>query len=288
METLPAKKPKYKFLIIIPTIIVLFSIGFLVNNFLQTGEWVERGIELKGGTLVEIRTSETRIIEIGDILTAKFGQTEVKELSGLTGHAISIQLGSEVNTDDVISELQKFGIDTTDSAIRKVGSALGESFWQQVQVGIIASFIMMGIVIFLIFRTAVPSIAAMTAAISDIIVTLAIMDIIGLPLTLATFAALLMLIGYSVDTDILLTTRVLRGQDTTKERIMSGLKTGLTMTFTSMAAMTALFIVNINPVLSQIALVILIGLSVDIIMTWLQNATILRWYADRKGVAAQC
>ena len=68
----------------------------------------------------------------------------------------------------------------------------------------------MGLVVFIYFRTLVPSLAVILAAFSDIVVTLAIFNLTGEKLSTAGVAAFLMLIGYSVDTDILLNTRVLK------------------------------------------------------------------------------
>ena len=34
----------------------------------------------------------------------------------------------------------------------------------------------------------------------------------------------------------------------------------------------------------QIMTIILIGLLVDVIMTWIQNVSLLKWYADKKGI----
>ena len=57
-----------------------------------------------------------------------------------------------------------------------------------------------------------PSGAVVLSAFADIVMTAAVMTVIGIELTLPTTAALLMLIGYSVDSDILLTMRVLKRQ----------------------------------------------------------------------------
>jgi len=56
----------------------------------------------------------------------------------------------------------------------------------------------------------VPSSCVILAAVSDIISTIAVTNLLGLKMSTAGIAALLMLIGYSVDTDILLTTKVLK------------------------------------------------------------------------------
>ena len=144
----------------------------------------------------------------------------------------------------------------------------------------------MGFIVFFIFRTFVPSIAVIMSAASDIIITLGLMQLFGIQLSLAGLAALLMLIGYSVDTDIMLTSRLLKESEekTVNEKVKRALKTGLTMTSTSIVAMTALFISSISVVLSEIAAVLLIGLAADIINTWFMNSVILKWYVVRKGM----
>jgi len=142
----------------------------------------------------------------------------------------------------------------------------------------------MGLVVFIYFRTAVPSLAVILAAFSDMIITLAIIDLIGIKLSTAGIAAFLMLIGYSVDTDILLTTRVIkRKEGSVFDRVIGAAKTGLTMNLTTLSALTIAFIFTPSEVLKQIMLILIIGLLVDIINTWLQNAAILRYYIEKKG-----
>jgi len=112
------------------------------------------------------------------------------------------------------------------------------------------------------------------------------MNVLGINLSLPTFAALLMLIGYSVDTDLLLTSRVLKSGSELPipERIKGAVKTGLTMTGTTSVALAVLMISNLSPVLSEIASVLLIGLLLDTINTWIQNVAIIRRYAEKKGL----
>ena len=92
-----------------------------------------------------------------------------------------------------------------------------------------------------------------------------------------------MLIGYSVDTDILLSTRVLkRKEGTVMDRIYSAMKTGLTMNITTITALIVGLILSESEVISQIMIILLIGLFVDIINTWIQNVGILRMYLEKK------
>jgi len=141
----------------------------------------------------------------------------------------------------------------------------------------------MGLVVFFRFKTFVPSFAVILSAFSDIVTTVAVMCILSIELTAGSLVALLLLIGYSVDTDILLTTRLLvRKGGTFYERLANAMKTGLTMASTTICAISLLYLASSSIELKQISIVILIGLVIDVINTWVQNARILEWYVEKK------
>ncbi|MEM7815635.1 MAG: protein translocase subunit SecF [Candidatus Aenigmatarchaeota archaeon] len=280
------KDVSYKYLLAIPTAVLVFSIGYLINGYIQTGEWFSKSIELRGGTLITVSTdSPVYSPEIEKRLSEKFGQVFVKETRGFGGYGISVEIDSSINSTLVLAELDSMNIDTRRSSVETIDPALGESFWTQAQIAVIIAFVLMAIVVFVIFRTFVPSIAVIIAASSDIIETIAFMQVFGIQLSLASLAALLMLIGYSVDTDIILTTRVLKvTEKNIDERIKSAMKTGLTTAGTTIGALAILYISSVSAVLSQIAAVLLIGLVLDLVNTWIQNAAIIKWHAVRKGI----
>jgi preprotein translocase subunit SecF len=112
--------------------------------------------------------------------------------------------------------------------------------------------------------------------------TLVFSQFLGVPLSLASIAGILLLIGYSVDTDILLTSRVLRGEGELKARINSALKTGLTMSLTTLSAIAIVLLISSSAILTQIALILFIGLCCDLVNTWLGNAIMLRWWVEHK------
>lgn len=170
---------------------------------------------------------------------------------------------------------------------REVGPVLGKTFYEStITVGIIG-FILITLVVFAFFREFIPSVAIIFAAIFDMAAALAGMAIFNISLSLSTIPALLMLIGYSVDTDILLTTRLLkRMEGTPKGRAISAMKTGLTMTATALAALFVMLFFSYIwqiMVMFEISAVIIFGLFGDIIATWLMNAAVLLWYVERKG-----
>jgi preprotein translocase subunit SecF len=111
------------------------------------------------------------------------------------------------------------------------------------------------------------------------------MSLLGIPLTLGSLAGLLMLIGYSVDTDIVLSTRVLkRNRGSLRSRIWSSVKTGVTMSSGGIAGFTLLYLVSTAIVgqseLSNIAAVMVIGLLADMPFTWFGNAIVLKKYVN--------
>ena len=277
----------YKILLTVPLLVLALSVAILLVRYNQTGEWFGRSIELKGGTLITINTQERlNAGEIEDVLKKKFQPVHVREITSFEGYGTVIETSTDVDHEEILSELRSMGIDTRDSSIEIIGPSLGASFWVQAQTAIGIAFIFMGIIVFVIFRTFVPSIAVIMSALSDIVMTLAFMQVFGIDLSLAGLAALLMLIGYSVDTDIMLTSRLLKESEekTLARKLRRALKTGLTMTLTSVGALAALLVSAVSPVLSQIALVLLMGLLFDIMNTWLMNSVILRWYCERKGL----
>ena len=275
-----------RLLIAVPTLILVLAIALMLNTYMSTGEWFQKSIELKGGTLVSLTTdSPLDITLIKDDLSQQFGQVVVRELRSFSGYSLTIQADTSVDTNELMSALKDMGLDTSDSSVETMGPSLGESFWTQAQISMIVAFILMGIIVFVIFRTFIPSMAVIIAAVSDIIVTLALMQVFSIELSMASFAALLMLIGYSIDTDILLTTRVMRNRENSvSERMTGAFKTGITMTLTTISVLVAVVLTTTSSVLFAIASVLLLGLFIDIINTWFMNATIIRWYAEKRGL----
>ena len=152
---------------------------------------------------------------------------------------------------------------------------------------IISAIIFIAFATFLIgmyIKKSVPAFAVMLSAFADIIMTLAVVNLIGMKLSIAGIVAFLMLIGYSVDTDILLTTRLLKRKESINKALFGAFKTGTTMTLTSIIAVTTALIVvyPFSSVLNQIFTILLIGLSLDLFNTWITNASIIKWYTENK------
>lgn len=170
--------------------------------------------------------------------------------------------------------------------LREVGPTLGSTFLQQGKNAIVWSFILMALVIFLSFKSFIPSVAVLQAAFFDVLLAASCMSVFGISFDAASLGALLMIIGYSVDTDILLTVRLTREKIVdVNEGVDKAMKTGLMMTATTVGAMVVTifittFVIQI-PTLNNIAKVLMFGLIADIFTTWWTNAGLLKWYAGR-------
>jgi len=155
-----------------------------------------------------------------------------------------------------------------------------------VNIAIILNLIVLLINSFFYFKQSIPSIVVVLSAFADILMTLALVDFFNLKLSSAGIIAFLMLIGYSVDTDIMLTTRLLkRREDKLDTRLFNAFKTGITMTLTSISAIgvALLLTYSFSNILGQIFTILLIGLGFDLINTWITNASLLKWYLENEN-----
>ena len=190
-----------------------------------------------------------------------------------------------LNYQESISKPIEKHISYRSISVQTVSPLLSAKFIDTVINTVILSAILSVILVFMFFRSIPPSVAVLTGALADILIALGAMGLFGIPLTLASFAALLMLIGFSLDTDILLTTRILKRKGDPRENAFDAMKTGLTMSVTGIIAFTSLFILSIMthiPTYYEISGVALSGLVGDMFATWGINAVLVLHYALKR------
>ncbi len=275
-----------KQMLILPVILLVLSLSILAYTTYKTGAPLELGLEFKGGTAVFFDSAKP--LDQLEQEYKMFPDVQVREYGG--GERKIMQFGpmSESLKDELITKTKS---EFTNVEINNMGEAFSKTLQGQAVRAIIISFLFMGIVVFIVFRTFVPSVAVLISAFADIAFAAAMMDVFGIVLSLGTVAALLMLIGYSVDTDILLTTRLLKRKGELSDKIKDAMKTGLTMTTTTLAALIALFLVSSGSylvstftridIIRDISVVLIFGLIADIINTWMTNVGILKWYIEK-------
>ena len=269
-------------LLAIPLAVLAVSLVVLLVSFVSSGSPVILGMEFQGGTQISVETTDSPAVL--ENVYSSYPITDARQ----TGSRVIMQFG--VMDDEQQRQLEKDVMSRYSNVeIRQVGPIYGKELQVQALQALVISFIGMAIVVFLLFRSFVPSFAVILSAFSDIIIAVAFMRVAGIELSLGTLAALLMLIGYSVDSDILLTNRVIKRRGTVEEKVSRAMQTGITMTTTTLAALAVMYVVStfsylIIPsftqitLLSQISIVLIAGLFADIMNTWLLNTGILRWY----------
>jgi preprotein translocase subunit SecF len=281
----------YKLMMIIPILIVIASLFYIGNFYVNNNDVILKDISLSGGTSITLNDERIDYSSLESQLKEKYADIDFRRLTDMrTGKEIAFVIQVNAEPDKIKADIEQIsGVQLTEenSSTEFTGSGLSDNFFKQLMLALIVAFILMSIVIFVLFRTFIPSIAVIFAAFSDIVMPLAVLDMMGIKVSAAGIAAFLMLIGYSVDTDILLTTRAIKIREgTLNSRIFGAFKTGIFMTSTALCAvLPAFFIVTGLPdSFRQIFLILSLGLVADIINTWTTNVGIIKWYCSKKGI----
>ncbi len=267
-------------LLVVPLAVILVALLIVGGMWVVTGSPANLGVDFTGGSELTVQTS----LSSAD-LTMQF-EEPVVSVQGIEGGENYVVTFETANVDAVRATAQAH------DSITVLGSGetspiFGDENKKWALIGLAIAFAGMSILAFVLFRTFIPSLAIVVSAFSDMLVPIAVFNLLGLKLSLGTVAALLMLIGYSVDSDILLTNHVLRRSGGFYESTYRAMETGVTMTVTSIAAMAVMAVAATFfgiELMASIGLILVIGLTMDLVNTYMFNVSLLRWY-KYEGVA---
>ncbi|MUW13811.1 protein translocase subunit SecF [Halorubrum sp. CBA1125] len=267
-------------LVAVPLAVLVLALAIIGGWYVVTGAPADLGLAFTGG--VELRIADdgdteqqietafdrepdsVRTIPADDVVVVTFRAAE-EDPEGLA--------------EDLASQADAAGFTT--EAIDQVSPSFAADTARTALLGVVLAFVGMSVLVFALFRTFVPSIAVVASAFSDLVIPIAVMNLLGIQMTLGTIAALLMIIGYSVDSDILLNNSVLRRTGGFYESVSRAMRTGVTMTLTSIAAMIVMAVVATVfgiDLLRNIGIILTVGLCADLMNTYLLNVSLLRWY----------
>ncbi|MEM4662787.1 MAG: hypothetical protein QXM75_02075 [Candidatus Diapherotrites archaeon] len=167
----------------------------------------------------------------------------------------------------------------------EIAPALGELFWRTAVSALIISCLVLFLLMFIFFREFIPVVAILQAAVFDVLCALAAYAVLKIPFSLTSLSAILMLIGYSIDTDIMLTAKVLKGTGKPRDNATLAMKTGLMMTGVSLITFAVMMIfssIYSIDIIFSISVVLFYGLLGDIFSTWFVNAPLILWYTEKK------
>ncbi len=274
-------KADYRILILVTPVIALLLLPAALS--------IRLGMDFTGGSelqLVTDRGLNAAQLESALSACAPDAKAKVQQLSGK--YSAIVRSRQEMTKPCVDAALASLGFSEEELSHAFPSTfkpELGRILMEQgVRIAFIAAVLVALVVIFA-FRSPIPSIAVLQAALFDIIIAAGVCSLLGIELNLVGVAALLMLLGYSVDTDIVLTSKALKQSDKPfKETVNDAFLTGATMTGAALAAMGSIIVMTSfihMDALFQIATIIFCGLVADLGTTWLTNVGLLKWYLSK-------
>jgi preprotein translocase subunit SecF len=194
-----------KFNILSITLVVI-SLLFLVFKGLNFG------IDFKGGTLIELRSTDSNInvSSLRDNLKQmNLGDVSVKNFGNETDFLIKFENN---NNKNVIKEIRinldkSFGNNFDFRRVENVGPKVSAELLRSGIIAITVALVLMLIYIWIRFEWQF-SLGAILALFHDVIVTLGFFSLLGLEINLSIIAAVLTIVGYSMNDTVVIFDRV--------------------------------------------------------------------------------
>ena len=181
----------------------------LLSIFSLSLKGLNAGLDFTGGTLIEIKLSQsTSLEEIREVLGSKLEDDfQVSYFGSEQDVLIKIPGGSENNlSNEIVSVLKEsFQFDLRRKDF--IGPQIGEELRDQGGLGILAAMLVM--MIYIMFRFQFKfAIGALLALIHDVLIVLGFFSIFYIGFNLTVLAAILAVIGYSLNDTIVVSDRI--------------------------------------------------------------------------------
>tara|TARA_B100001121_G_scaffold198803_1_gene173841 strand:- start:1668 stop:2561 length:894 start_codon:yes stop_codon:yes gene_type:complete len=198
----------YKSANILSLILITISIIFLIFKGLNYG------VDFKGGTLIELRVNDKNvsISNVRDSFNSlNLNGVNVKKFGNQTDYIVKFQ-NTDVKNPEFINEIKKklkntSGYDFTFRRVENVGPKVSSELLKSGIIAIALSLFAMLFYIWIRFEWQF-SIGAIIALFHDVIITLGIFSIFSLEINLSIVAAVLTIVGYSMNDTVVIYDRV--------------------------------------------------------------------------------
>jgi|TARA_B100001093_G_scaffold429537_1_gene424828 preprotein translocase subunit SecF len=186
--------------------LVIISLLFLIFKGLNFG------IDFKGGTLIELRSTDSKIkvSSIRDNLNQmNLGDISVKNFGNETDFLIKFEINDNKKiVEEIQINLEKsFGNDFDFRRVENVGPKVSAELLKSGVIAISTALVLMLIYIWIRFEWQF-SLGAILALFHDVIVTLGLFSFLGLEINLSIIAAVLTIVGYSMNDTVVIFDRV--------------------------------------------------------------------------------
>ena len=198
----------FKIFNIISIVLIILSVFFLLFKGLNYG------VDFKGGTLIELRVQD-QTIDISSIRQSfkkmNLGDVNVKKFGNKTDFLIKFEKKDEKNINFISDIKNKLVLDIGNSfsfrRVENVGPKVSSELLTSGVIAILMSLSAMMIYIWLRFEWQF-SLGAIFALIHDVIITLGFFSILNLEINLSIVAAVLTIVGYSMNDTVVIVDRV--------------------------------------------------------------------------------
>ena len=274
---------------------IIGSSVMVIISILAVAVMDPRGVELKGGDAITIRTEDKSITAervIESITKLDLGAEPIVQAQRAVGDDGEFFLvRSPDNTAAQIqAQLEKdLGIQVGDTTVSSVGSAVGKSMLWTSALALVLGMISILIYVTIRYELAF-ALGAIAALIHDVVVALGVATLLGQELNLIVVGALLTIAGYSINDTIVIFDRVREGLQTKRGEVKDIMNYSLNQTLgrTILTSATVLFTVIVlllfgGPGLRGFSVVLLIGMIAGVYSTLFIASPIVLWWAKRSG-----
>ena len=187
--------------------LILFTLSVILIFF----KGLNYGIDFKGGTLIELRSNNIEVTSIRDTLkNMDLGDVNVKKF-GKEGDFL-IKVEQKEDNNKLIPEIKKNLSESLNSEVnfRRVENVGPKVSAELLQSGIIAISLSLAAMLFYIwvrFEWQF-SIGSIVALFHDVIITLGIFSLLSLEINLSIIAAVLTIVGYSMNDTVVIYDRI--------------------------------------------------------------------------------
>jgi len=186
--------------------LVVISLCFLIFKGLNFG------IDFKGGTLIELRSNDSKInvSSLRDNLSQmNLGDISVKNFGNEIDFLIKFENSDNKNViEEIKTNLDKsFGNNFSFRRVENVGPKVSAELLRSGVIAISVALALMLIYIWIRFEWQF-SLGAILALFHDVIVTLGLFSLLGLEINLSIIAAVLTIVGYSMNDTVVIFDRV--------------------------------------------------------------------------------
>ncbi len=274
---------------------IIGSSVMVIISILAVAVMDPRGVELKGGDAITIRTEDKSITAervIESITKLDLGAEPIVQAQRAVGDDGEFFLvRSPDNTAAQIqAQLEKdLGIQVGDTTVSSVGSAVGKSMLWTSALALVLGMISILIYVTIRYELAF-ALGAIAALVHDVVVALGVATLLGQELNLIVVGALLTIAGYSINDTIVIFDRVREGLQTKRGEVKDIMNYSLNQTLgrTILTSATVLFTVIVlllfgGPGLRGFSVVLLIGMIAGVYSTLFIASPIVLWWAKRSG-----